>query len=405
MVAAALVAACSSGHGGTQGGTSSPAASAQAANNAGNKPAIKVIVQNNEGSTTSLSQPEVSAAALATFKYINDKLGGINGQKFDVSVCKTEPTPASSAQCANTIVDKKPDVVVRGTEVAFDAGALPILSQAQIPIIAFGSADADLKDPDVFDVGAGAVSWFTGAVAIAAEKKYSKIGFLTADVPTTHGSVASLLDPAAAKAGVTVKTLYVPVTAPDVTQYVANVISGQPAAVFLATAESSCTQLVSGLLQAGYKGKIYINDACEGPTFYKTLGNQVTGMYIYSASEARGSGDPSYKSDTQTLQDIASAEGVPVPVGTAATVVRDIFAMYRALKAAPSGTIFNRETIATAMKAAKNIPVFQGGGATGSCGAVASLPSLCATTTFLINITGADSWTFGGAVDLTKYLS
>src|SRR6187200_1906286 len=60
--------------------------------------------------------PEYRQAAEAAAKYINDYKGGINGHPIKIVSCATDGQPATSARCANQVLDKKPVAILGGAD-------------------------------------------------------------------------------------------------------------------------------------------------------------------------------------------------------------------------------------------------------------------------------------------------
>src|ERR1700728_3337538 len=56
--------------------------------------------------------PEVSEGEQAAAQYVNTYLGGINGHPIKIDVCATDGTPATSARCANQLLNDHPVAIL-----------------------------------------------------------------------------------------------------------------------------------------------------------------------------------------------------------------------------------------------------------------------------------------------------
>src|ERR1700730_14464114 len=144
---AAVTAGCGSAasgpSNGTSNGTSKPAALPPGQRATGTP--LKVGYINLEGGSGA-SAPDFRVGAEMAVSYVNNYLNGFGGHSVQLIRCYTDGTPASSAACANQMVDDKVLLVIQG--VAAPTAPDPILAKAGIPYVEpNGIGPADLDTP------------------------------------------------------------------------------------------------------------------------------------------------------------------------------------------------------------------------------------------------------------------
>jgi len=101
LAAALILSSCSSGKSSGDDSTGSGSAGSRAS---GTPISIGMINQEN---TAAGSFPEMRESLQASFSYINNDLGGVNGHPLKLTACITDATAASSANCAREMVSDK----------------------------------------------------------------------------------------------------------------------------------------------------------------------------------------------------------------------------------------------------------------------------------------------------------
>lgn len=259
-VSAALAAllAVSSACGADNGSDENPGASASASLPSGTpadetKTPVEVGFHNLEGGSISL--PDVRLGFEAGVKYVNERLGGINGSPLDAITCKTDGTPESSVNCANQFVEEKAVLAVQGADFGADA-MLPVLKSARLA--EFGGfpltpgVNAAVGDAYFFQYSAE--EGYAANLVQLQELDAKKIAVVLVDAPTSHETYDSIIEPAAEKLGLETKVFYVPAQS-DWTVLSASILAWSPDAIATYVAAEALAA-VPALRSAGFSGYI-----------------------------------------------------------------------------------------------------------------------------------------------------
>jgi branched-chain amino acid transport system substrate-binding protein len=96
--------------------------------------------------------PEVLTAEQAAVSYVNAYKGGIGGHPIKLVSCATDGSPATSAQCANQILDQHP-VAILGAADTGAPGAIPVWNRAGLAYLGgvpFTPVEQNNKDGVIF---------------------------------------------------------------------------------------------------------------------------------------------------------------------------------------------------------------------------------------------------------------
>ncbi|MCU1502241.1 MAG: hypothetical protein JWM12_1595 [Ilumatobacteraceae bacterium] len=247
---------------GTTGGSAAPASTAAPTKADPSKSPITVGYHNLEGGAISL--PEVREGFESGLNYINEELGGINGHPLKADYCKTDVTPESSVNCANTFVQNNDVMAVQGVDPLADA-ALPILKQAGIVEFGFFAFSPAMNKA----VGDAYFSLFSNEEGYAADLITQKSlgakseAVVQADLPSAHAAYDDVITPAAKKIGMTIYPFYYPTQA-DWTTLAATILASNPDSIsFTAAEDSVCLAGVPALRAAGYTGVIHASSCSQ----------------------------------------------------------------------------------------------------------------------------------------------
>ena len=114
--------------------SSAPASALGTATASASAKPLSIFFFDEEGASAAASSPESYQAAEAAVDYVNDNLGGVKGRPLKLIHCESLGTPDSVINCANQAVDDKPDVVIKGVDVA-GGSAVPIVTGAGIAYV------------------------------------------------------------------------------------------------------------------------------------------------------------------------------------------------------------------------------------------------------------------------------
>ncbi|WP_375387062.1 ABC transporter substrate-binding protein [uncultured Amnibacterium sp.] len=269
-----------SGGGRSSGAASDDSAVLGAPNKASGTPVTFGVLNLESGPVTF---PEVFLAEQAAADYINDYRGGIGGHPIKLVKCATDGTPATSARCANQVLDSKP-LAILGAADTGSPGAVAVYERqglAYLGGIAFTPVEQNYKDAAIFS------SISTGDNAAASVYLTKDLGVKSAAVvytSDTQGTASGLgvIVPTLQRAGVTkITKIPIPPTASDVSSAVATVTSAQPDLVYVA-APAACPNVLSSLKQLGYTGKLAGVDTCTSPKAVQGANGGAEGLYFAS---------------------------------------------------------------------------------------------------------------------------
>lgn len=203
---------------------------------------------------------------LAGVWYINNELGGINGHKLAVDLCKGNGSPETAVACANGFVGKKYPVVVDGYDFSF-GGARPVLAEAGIPFV--GSIAGD---PANEKAGYGQGFYWTGPLATTAagmanvwkQNGVESVHLAVSDTPSTHAYVDGTFKPMAEALGVKADMQYIDPAKTNWDAVAAAQLKTEPDQTgSLSLPEDACTALFGALRKQGWDKQIYVGSCTK----------------------------------------------------------------------------------------------------------------------------------------------
>jgi branched-chain amino acid transport system substrate-binding protein len=250
--AALALAGCSSGEG-----------SSDASGGLTGQPVTIGVQAPMEGAT---AYPQTGYGAQAAERYINEKLGGINGRPVKLQLCAGDGSPETAVNCANQFVQSNVAAVFDAYDASIGA-AVPVLTSAKIPIIGElgGQATADaLPWGQAFYFTGPLETSALGMVTILDQIGKKDAALAVTDSPASHGYVDKLVMPAATNLGMNVSPLYVPGTNMNFNVMAATELSGNPdVAGIIALTEDGCTGLFKALRAQGYQGTLFAGSCSQ----------------------------------------------------------------------------------------------------------------------------------------------
>ena len=287
VVGALLAAACGGGGGGK---------SAKAEN------AIVVGMINQEDAPVG-SFPEAREAAQAAVTHVNDDLGGVNGRKIRLEVCRTSGTPESSAACANQLVEKHPVAVVGGVDLGA-AASLPVFEKAGIPYVGGTPAlGEELTSSAAWMLAGGVVADLLGQADFALSTlKVKKVGALYVDLPGLLSTVINAAEVVLRAKGVTdVKLVAAKADAADFAGPLKAATAANPDAVVVVFPAQSCARVMTAARALKVKAKMFYPSACASQAVVDAAGAAADDAYF--ATSYLPFDDPSPEVATWTTPD------------------------------------------------------------------------------------------------------
>lgn len=381
---ALAVAATASACGGDSNDSAKPANTAAAAAALGTKsPAsgkpitIGFISASSSDSAVSAQFKRVEAGLQMARGYLNDYQGGVAGHPVELFICQGNETPAGSQDCANQMVNKGV-AAVAAVYTGQGSVVVPILAKARIPYVAMsGASTAELTTPGSFMMTGGFPATLAGYAQYAKTHGSKKFALLAVDVPSAVQAAQSLGTMVFKNAGVGYEVVPVPVGTPDMTSQLQAAVKGGADAVGLVGDLTFCAAWMQAYQTLGLTQAKYLLSTCIDPSNVKAYGSVIDGSVMSSTvtTDRQSANAKLYAAIVQTY-----GKGVDpdpnVSSGQSAGVVT-LLSFADAVKGITGDP--TPATILAAFKAAKDVPLFLGGGATITCDgkAISILPNIC----------------------------
>lgn len=317
ILAGLTLAACGSSGGGSGATSASGGSSGSSGSSA---PAAAHVPQSN-GGLPSLSAPDKKAtgspltfamislqqssqasyveetqAAQAAANYVNTKLGGIKGHPIKITVCPTDGTGATSAACANRLIQQHPVAFFGDSDLATFA-SLPLINKAHLAYIGgvgFGGPEDILPNSFQF-LGGSTMLW--PAIGEYATK-YLHAHSLAETQPTgnPYAAIASnLVAGAALKGGIShsnIKNVPLDPTAADVTPQVSAMNAISPDVAVGVNTGTQCVSLAQARQSLGMTAKFFLPSGCSDPQQIKQMGSAANGIYMPFEVQVPGDNGP-----------------------------------------------------------------------------------------------------------------
>jgi len=390
VASVALLAACGSGSSASSPQPSHPSSAAGNSANLLPTPSakasgtpLKIFFINQEGASAAASSPEAYQAATAAVDYVNRNLGGLNGRPLQLIHCADLGTPDSSVTCANKAVDAKPDIIVKGVDTGIDT-AVPIITKSGIPYVTLQAGVSETAAPNTFIPASGFIGATTGMLSYAKEQGAKTIGVIYSNVTALSGAVQGPLETAARADGITLVPVPVALTTQDLTSAYSTVLAKKVDAIFLMASVGHCAAALKARQSLADSTPLYTAYVCDTSDVLGSVPASATnGLVIGSLDTSSVSDDPDTQIYDGAMKAYASSSATG---GFAPGSFEAIMDIYRALHGVPDPASLNAQSIGAALKAAKNVPLFMGGGKTFTCdGSVdPKQPAVCTGWVFLL---------------------
>jgi ABC-type branched-subunit amino acid transport system substrate-binding protein len=238
---------------------------------------IKIMTIYPSGGVVSF--PDLPDGAKAAVKSINES-GGVKGRPLKLLTCSDGNNANASADCGRKAI-KEGVVALVGSTSTFSTTYLPILTAKQIPSIGNGAASAaDFVGSMAFPIGGGPSGVFGGLPRFLADEGAKRIVMVRPDLAPAANAVKSANEALKPLGQQIVGQVPVPISAPDMTSYVAQVASQKADGVVVILPGAQSISFVEGLRESTPNVKIAL--ASTEPALHKALGDQIDGIITSS---------------------------------------------------------------------------------------------------------------------------
>ena len=227
------------------------------------------------------SWPELRQSAEAAVKYVNAELGGVHGRPLKLVTCVTNGSPEGSAQCANTILGKKPLVVLGGADIGTE-GSMAIYTRANMPYL--GGAPLgfpEMSAPNSVQWSGYAFSGIPAMAAFAADKLHAKkVVIVHPELPGTSEFIAALAMPVLNARGLhDVRLLGSDLRQPDKTSLITAAAQTGADAIIVIESGGGCLSFLQAHATLAPRAALLITGNCLEGGNIKAAGAAAEGVY------------------------------------------------------------------------------------------------------------------------------
>ena len=345
---------------------------------------IVLGLTNQEGAIAG-SWPELRAAASAAVSYINAELGGAHGRPLKLETCITNGSPEASAKCANTILAKKPLVLLGGADVGTN-GSMAIYTKANMPYLGgVPLGFEEMSAPNSVQWSGFAVGGLPAMAAYAGQQlKAKKVLIIYPGLAGTADFVTALMHPVLKAVGVTgISMMATDISQPDKTAVITAAAQTNADAMIVIDAGAGCLSILQAHATLAPDVPLLITGNCVEGGNLKTAGATAEG--VYSQQEFLANTDPA----NPDVKVFTAAVAKYAPADTRLTAFSaagfaGVMNIYRALTELPTSGL-TAQAILAKLKSAKSAPNFMG--APYTCdGRIKLAPSVCNTANRIIQV-------------------
>jgi branched-chain amino acid transport system substrate-binding protein len=365
-IAAVLVTACSGKNGSSDSSSGSSAAvdtSVLGDKNAATGSPVKIGLFNVEGGST-VSEPDIGDAAEAAAQYANDYLGGIGGHKIEIVRCADKADGASAAACGNTYVQEGVAAVVAGQPATADQ-VVPTVQGAGIPWVGSSpSAATELSNDNAYFFSSGFLGLLAGEAVYAKEKGWKTVTMLGSENPQLISTVNAVGTPLFKGQGATLDLVTIPQGTADATSQVTAATQKNPDAISIVSDPTGCQAALSAMATVGATQPKMVNSSCVQQSVLDAVGEAgIDGTVLFTTGDTQ-SDDKEAQLYRAVMQQYAPKAD---PGGITPTGYLSMLGFVRAVNAGGLSGDVTPQSISTALKAAKDVPLPIGDGQSFSC--------------------------------------
>jgi ABC-type branched-subunit amino acid transport system substrate-binding protein len=294
--------------------------------------AFKVVVIADLTGPTAPDQLPSVAGVTAAIGEINAD-GGVNGRKIDiVKTVDTQATSQGGAAAAQQAVGESPDFIVVNTNGVASAAALPVLKQANAPVLgvtSFPVTTLEPAQPFLYGFGTsgsrGAAAYLNEASRLAGSEPL-KIAIVALSDPTVDPSVDAIKSHAAAYDGTVVDVERTPATGvTSFTTQAAKIVASGANVVIHIDGVTSVVNETKALATAGYQGHMLAPYPSATDTTLSTINSPNYEAYRLGTLPTQG--DALYEAGTKADQPADQITGGTYSLGYAeGYVIKTAFA-------------------------------------------------------------------------------
>ena len=333
--------------------------------------------------------------AKAAVKQLN-RTGGISGRPIQLTECLTDQTPEKGKACMDAAAAAKP-VAVLAVQPGSSVDSLASLQAAGIPYVGQTcNTNATLSGQfSTFCFGSDFVGLYaTSANYLKSLTTIKRVALPYIAVPAATSGVKAYAVPIFQRAGITPVEVPIPEGTADITQLWIAMLEANPppdATVGLLTGPSCITAMKTKPTTPTQK-PLVLPAMCTDADVVHDGGPMAKGTLFVRQTAAIDRTNADVKTYNRAMARYAS-ELDPNDVYAQAGFA-SVMNLASALRTIPAGTTVDAAATTNALKAAKAVPLFLGGGGTYTCDATAfpTLKALCSLQSHVVEYQGKQRW-------------
>jgi branched-chain amino acid transport system substrate-binding protein len=355
-------------------------------------PPIPVTFVNLDATSSTVPARQGARAAV---KQLN-RTGGVNGRPIQLTECLTDQTPEKGKACMDAAATVKP-VAVLTVQPGASVDSLAPLAAAGVPYVGQTcNTNSTLSGQFLtFCFGSDFVGLYSSSANyLKSLTTVKRVALPYIAVPAATSGVTAYAVPIFQRAGMTAVGVPIPEGTADITQLWISMLEANPppdASVGLLTGPGCITAMKTKpttptqkplVLPAMCTDADVVHDA--GPTAKGTLFVRQT-----AAIDRKNADVKTYEKAMARDAAEIDPDDVYAQAGFAS-----VMNLASALRTIPAGTTVDAAATTNALRAAKAVPLFLGGGATYSCDGTAfpSLKALCSVQSHVVEYQGKRRW-------------
>jgi branched-chain amino acid transport system substrate-binding protein len=247
----------------------------------------------SDGRTASIDNSAMQPAGEATVDYANEYMGGIAGRPIELVTCETAGEPGKATDCANEVVQEGVVMTIM-PETIQPAAVHTVLSANGIPLFVYGVTEPaiteDAENAFMFASLTGGLSALP--IDVAEQNDLDRVTVFVVDVPAATEFYEGLGAEQFQEADIELEVVKIPLGAPDISQQVNQVVTGDPTVVHIVGDAGLCIAAINGLATNGFEGPITVLNNCVTDAVKEATGSNIEDVVMASPTPIGDESNP-----------------------------------------------------------------------------------------------------------------
>lgn len=341
----------------------------------------------NQEDTPLGSFPELRLAVEAGIEWINTELGGVDGHPLELDACITNFSVERSQACAQQMVSDDVVAVLGGIDITSN-GSIPVLEQNDLPYVGGIPINLDEeRSPISFQFSGGMAGAFAAFAWYAAEELHAeKVAVVYTEYPPIQTAAQQYGVAVAEGLGVDeVDEVAFGLTATDFLPVLQQANEGDPDAILVGAADTSCVPVMQGARDLGITAPIFLVGACAAPSIIAEAGPEASEGRIFNIEgriEAEAGSTDEVDGPLYNLAVLKYGDGL-APASAGTVTFRGLMNLYAVMTGIGADDL-SSAAIIDAFRSSVDVPSFNGYPYTCATPQVPGLPALCAPEQVLV---------------------